>query len=95
MDLGKLIENNAKTLELENLENDVKDIHVIYKNINEIINIQGQQLDNIVDNMENTNNNLDKTTDDIIKAEKYFQSYKKYTYILTGIGIIGTILLIL
>jgi len=98
MDLRKIIENNEKTLELENLENlenDVKDIQEIYKNINEIIDTQGEKIDNIVDNMEKTNNNLDITTDEIIKAEKYFQSYKKYAYILTGLSIIGTILIII
>lgn len=97
MDLQKLIDkNNSLELEqIQNLENDIKDINKIYKNINEIINTQGEVIDRIENNMDNTLSYVETATTKLSDAESYFKSYKYYQYVLYGLAVIGTILIII
>ncbi len=98
MDLKKLIEktnNKIQMEELEDLENNIKDINDIYKNINDIINIQGETIDTIEENMDKTLTQVEHTTDKISDALSYYESYKYYQYVLYGFAIIGTMLIIL
>jgi syntaxin 7 len=104
MNLNKAI--NMQQLELQNselqnlesqqveLEQDVKDINNIYKHISEIIDTQGQLIDTIEENMENTITKIDESYDKLNNAVEYYKSYKYYQYVLYGIAIIGTALLI-
>ena len=95
IELQKLELEQLEQLEQLELEQDINDIHEIYKNVNEIINAQGELLNNICDNIENANNNTIISINELKKADEYYKSYKKYTYILTGITLLGTLLLIL
>ena len=98
MNLNKSIELQeleAEQLESEQLEKDINDIHQIYKNINELLHNQGENLETIADNISSSNLSLITTNDELHIANNYYQSYKKYTYILTGMTIIGTLLVIL
>ena len=107
MDLKKLIENSNEPIQLEDLkdledlenleklEDDIKDIDKIYKNINEIINLQGKTIDTIENNMDQTLTQVEHTTDKISDALSYYESYKYYQYLLYSFALIGTILIIL
>ena len=97
MNLNKSIE--LQKLELEQLEQlelekDINDIHEIYKNINELLHDQGENLETIADNISSSNLSLIKTNDELHIANNYYQSYKKYTYIVYGITLICTLILI-
>jgi t-SNARE complex subunit (syntaxin) len=107
MDLKKLIENSNEPIQLENLkdledlenleklEDDIKDIDKIYKNINEIINLQGKTIDTIEENMDQTRTQVEHTTNKISDALSHYESYKYYQYVLYGLAVIGTALLII
>ena len=103
MDLKKLIEKSndiqmeelEKLEDLEKLEEDIKDINNIYKNINDIINIQGEAIDTIEENMDKIVTQVEHSTDKISDALSYYESYKYYQYVLYGFAIIGTALLII
>ena len=97
MDLKNLIEKSNDAIqmeELEDLENNIKDINDIYKNINDIINIQRETIDTIEENMDNTLIQVEHTTNKISDALSYYESYKYYQYVLYGLAVIGTILII-
>ena len=89
------IELEKLELQKLELEKDINEIHEIYKNINELLYDQGENLETIADNISSSNLSLITTNDELHIANNYYQSYKKYTYILTGMTIIGTLLLIL
>jgi t-SNARE complex subunit (syntaxin) len=79
--------------ELIQLEEDTQDINNIYKDINE--NIQGQVIDTIEENMDNTKTHIEDSSNKLTDASIYYTSYKYYQYALYGITIIGTALLLL
>ena len=79
----------------DNLYDDVKDINNIFKNIDEILNIHGEQIDTIENNISLANLEIIESKNEIEKADGYFASYKRYQYILYGLAFVGTILILI
>jgi t-SNARE complex subunit (syntaxin) len=109
MDLQKLIDkNNIYYVEISNenlvqnsekdineLGNNIEELAEIYKNIDDIIKSQQVNLDKIEDNMEIATLQIIDSKENLIVANSYYNSYKKYQYVLYGFAFVCTILIIL
>ncbi|KAJ8962977.1 hypothetical protein NQ314_005694 [Rhamnusium bicolor] len=84
----KLKQHQEQLNKVENINKDVGELHEIYKHLNEMVETQGQDVDNIEETVESTQNNVESGTRHIIKAHKL----KAVAYPVTGAflgGIIG------
>ncbi|XP_018569408.1 syntaxin-17 isoform X1 [Anoplophora glabripennis] len=84
----KLKQHKDQLCKVENINNDVKELHEMYKDLNEMVVGQGEHVDNVEQSVENTQENVESGVRDIIKAHKL----KAVAYPVTGAflgGIIG------
>ena len=88
------IDNNINT-DMNELENDIDELTGIYKNIDDIIKSQKVELDKIEDNMDLATLQITSAKENLIKANSYYNSYKKLQYVLYGFAFVCTMLIIL
>ncbi|XP_018569409.1 syntaxin-1A isoform X2 [Anoplophora glabripennis] len=67
----KLKQHKDQLCKVENINNDVKELHEMYKDLNEMVVGQGEHVDNVEQSVENTQENVESGVRDIIKAHNY------------------------
>lgn len=76
----KLQEQQSRLNNVVNLENDIEDLHGIYVNLNEMVVEQGETIDQIETNVEETQENVNNGLQHLVTASRL----KKASYPLTG-----------
>lgn len=86
-----LKENNQNTVKentnkIIQLEKSVVEVSELFTSISLLVNYQGEQLDNIENNIANSNNYIEKSNNQLIKASKYKNKKNKciITLLCTG-----------
>jgi hypothetical protein len=79
--------------DLINLEKEVNDIALLYKELDILVEIQGESIDNISENIDNTKENIINTEDILIDSNNIQSSYSKKLSILAA-GIAGFVILL-
>lgn len=80
----QLASKEAYLQEFENLQREAEDIYQIYKNVNEMVVVQGETIDKIEENVEAASDNVSQGAQHLEQALKY----KQYGYPLLG-SIVG------
>ena len=81
--------------EIKKVESDMIEINGIYKDLSQILNQQGQQLDNIEYNIESTLISTDKANKNLKKAEKYQKKGRRKLFILLGVVVVITVIIVI
>lgn len=70
LDELKLQQQQSQLHRVENLQEDVEDLHSVYSQLHEIVGDQKEQVENIEANVESTHENVNQGLVQIIKAHK-------------------------
>ncbi|KAJ8924696.1 hypothetical protein NQ315_000847 [Exocentrus adspersus] len=84
----RLKERQDQLNKVENINKDVEELHALYKDLNEMVETQGEDVNHVEETVESAHQNIESGAKDIMKAHKI----KAVAYPVTGAflgGIIG------
>lgn len=85
MQVSLLQNRNNELRELNTLTNEIEEIHDIFIDLSFLVNEQGETIDNIQTNVEETKQNTSSANTQLIKAKKYQKRKRKYLCITISI----------
>jgi t-SNARE complex subunit (syntaxin) len=82
-------ENFIKKNDLEKIEKDINDLNEIQQTINELVILQGKNINNLENHIDNTISDVEKGSEELNQTMIIQDEIMIKKNILTGIGIVG------